>query len=109
MEDQYRLISLNEDEVLDWLRQRRIIKREGDFKCCGQEMALQKDSSKADGQRFRCNTCRRTVGIRENSVFEGTKLPLNAIFRLLFVGWPLKESRERLSDYLGIAKFTVTK
>jgi len=41
------------------------------------------DKEKLDGGRFRCPSCRSTLNLRANSIFQGCKLPIPTLYWII--------------------------
>lgn len=89
------LINLNMDgkeKSVSFLQGIGLLPKEKTCPICSIKMKLIPSKKTTDGVRFRCKRpCRNEISIREGSFFEGSKLPLRALFRFIYY-WAYEEA-----------------
>ncbi len=104
-------ITRSHEDTLDWLYKKGLLQKEPTCpKCWQKEMKVERDSSKADLQRFRCRIrlCRGTASIRMGSFFEDSKLTLIEYTRIIFHYFVKDMPRSQVIKELNVNKNTVT-
>ncbi|KAL4482283.1 hypothetical protein ABPG72_018064 [Tetrahymena utriculariae] len=113
-QDRIILISHDTAEVIQELRSLQLLNSPEFFECTNMEclnfegnMNFISDQSKADGGRFRCHVCLQTKTLRKFSIFEGSKLPLVTLYRLIFHCFANGMSQAQAELQTGISHVTV--
>lgn len=78
-------ITADNDHTLKFLREQQVLRNGWLCDHCDLWMSQITDRSKVDGYFWRCNSCKRTKGVRVGSFFEEQKLKLSVLLTLLYL------------------------
>lgn len=124
--DEIKTFKINEDflyahlqhhNILSFLAMFRLIPKSVHCLPCSQPMHLMQDASVVDKCRWYCSSCRRTTSIRTRSFFNGSKLPIATILKLIYklsenlegdsIGFDLNINKNTVSKWSGIVRDAV--
>ena len=101
-------VTPNERKAIQWLRFHGLLYREMYCDDCGTELVEKIDNGRPDGRLWRCSNgkCRKRVNIRKDSFFEGSKLKMMIIIRLMYF-WAWNARIKDVERDLKINKNTI--